>query len=85
MQANRSRYLIIAAGLAAVVAGYLYWSRGPLALRNTPYDPVINPNDFITQINHKYLSLKPGTKYIYQKKIGSKIERTEVVVTNETK
>jgi len=85
MQVGRAGYLAVAVASAAVLAGYLYWSRGPIGLRNTPYDPVIHPSDFVSQINHKYLSLRPGTKYIYEKKQGSKIERTEVVVTNETK
>jgi hypothetical protein len=80
----RNRYLA-AAVLVVALAALLYWWQYPPGTVSATYDPVINPNDFVTEVNHKYLTLKPGTKFVYEKKHGTKIERTEVVVTNETK
>ncbi len=49
------------------------------------YNPQINPNDFVSTINNKYLTFTPGTKYIYQGKAEEGTERVEVYVTNDIK
>ena len=49
----------------------------------TAYVPLINPKDFVPQVNNKYFTLKPGTKFTYEDKSG--IERVEISVTNERK
>ncbi|MGH6815204.1 MAG: hypothetical protein ACREC6_05840 [Hyphomicrobiaceae bacterium] len=49
------------------------------------YNPSINPQDFVPHVAHKYFTLKPGTKFIYEKKTLWNTERIEVVVTKETK
>ncbi len=45
------------------------------------YNPVINPIDFVTQVDNQYYPLVPGTKFIYE---GGG-ERIEVNVTDQTK
>ncbi|MBS3102839.1 PepSY domain-containing protein [Candidatus Woesearchaeota archaeon] len=49
------------------------------------YNPQINPADFSTKINNKYLTFAPGTKYIYEGSTEEGVERTEVYVTNNIK
>jgi hypothetical protein len=44
---------------------------------------VINPQDFAAEINNKYFTLKPGTKFTYENRARG--ERIEHAVTNETK
>jgi len=50
-----------------------------------PYNPTINPDDFVENINNQYYSLIPGTTFIYQSETEEGIERNEVVVTDETR
>jgi hypothetical protein len=50
-----------------------------------PYDPVINPADFVAQIDNQYLPLMPGTTYIYEGESEDGKERIEVYVTDQTK
>jgi len=52
---------------------------------DTTYNPAINPENFVTQIDNKYYPLKPGTKYFYQVETEEGTERNEVYVTHETK
>ena len=47
------------------------------------YDPAINPQDFVAEINNKYFTLKPGAKFTFEGKRGT--ERIEIRVTHETK
>ena len=49
------------------------------------YAPQINPGDFVSKIDNKYLAFTPGKKFIYEGKTEEGIERTEVYVTNEKK
>ncbi|WP_432822682.1 hypothetical protein [Trichloromonas sp.] len=51
------------------------------ALGEDPYDPQIDPADFVVGIDNPFLPLVPGTTMVYQK--GE--ERIEVKVTAETK
>lgn len=49
------------------------------------YDPQINPKDFVSGINNKYLIFIPGTTFVYEGKTEDGIERTEVYTTNNKK
>ena len=49
------------------------------------YDPVINPADFVTQIDNQYLPMTPGTTFVYDGESEDGKERIEVEVTHETK
>jgi hypothetical protein len=59
------------------------WAQGPATAASGEYNPVINPEDFVPEINNKYFTLKPGTKFTYRNKAGT--ERIEVTVSNETR
>ncbi len=50
-----------------------------------PYEPVIDPENFVDKIDNKYLPYTPGTKYTYEGETEDGLERNEVIVTNETK
>ena len=50
-----------------------------------PYEPVINPADFVAQIDNQYLPLTPGTTMIYEGESEDGSERIEVEVTQDTK
>lgn len=49
------------------------------------YDPVINPDDFVSTIDNRYYPLAPGTTYIYEGETEEGAERNEVTVTSDTR
>ena len=49
------------------------------------YNPKINPAHFSADITNKYLTLNPGTTFIYEAAVEDGNERIEIYVTNETK
>ena len=49
------------------------------------YNPEINPINFSTTVNNKYLSFVPGTKMIYEGQTEDGKEHIEVYTTHETK
>lgn len=49
------------------------------------YNPQINPGDFSTNINNKYLTFTPGMTYIYEGETEEGTERIEVYATNNIK
>jgi hypothetical protein len=50
-----------------------------------PYNPVINPADFVAQIDNQYLPMTPGTTFVYDGESEDGKERIQVEVTHETK
>jgi hypothetical protein len=83
MLTKPSHYVALGAVVAACIGGYLYWMRDPSATVIGAYNPLIDPNDFVAQVDNKYFTLKPGTKFTYEDRLGT--QRVEVVVTDETK
>jgi len=49
------------------------------------YDPIIDPDDFVDEIDNPYLPLKVGNKWVYEAETEDGTERIEVVVTNQTR
>ena len=49
------------------------------------YNPVINPADFVEQIDNQYLPMTPGTTFVYDGESEDGKEKIEVNVTHETK
>lgn len=52
---------------------------------DSPYQPLIEPDDFVSGIDNAYLPYTPGTKMVYEGKSDDETERTEIIVLNETK
>jgi hypothetical protein len=78
-----SHIVAVAAAIAACIAGYLFWSQQPSTPPIGAYNPMIDPSNFVSQVNNKYFTLIPGTKYTYEDGMGTL--RIEVIVTNEKK
>ena len=50
-----------------------------------PYDPVIDPANFVTTIDNPYFPLQPGTTFIYGGQMPGGFERDEMAVTHNTR
>jgi hypothetical protein len=50
-----------------------------------PYDPKINPGDFIAQIDNPYFPLKPGTTFVYEGPTPDGFQHDEMFVSHNTK
>lgn len=74
----------IAATVASVilVVAYLAGVFGPAGV---VYNPVIDPDEFVLQVNNTFYPLVPGTTYIYEGMSEDGPERNEVRVTSDTK
>jgi hypothetical protein len=51
----------------------------------SPYEPVIDPADFVEGIDNPYLPFEPGTTYVYEVVAEGERERDVITVTNRTK
>jgi hypothetical protein len=54
-------------------------------LGGSPYDPVINPSNFVTRIDNPYFPLTPGTTFIYEGQTAQGFEHDEFAVTHNTR
>ncbi len=54
-------------------------------LGGAPYDPVINPANFVAKIDNPYFPLKPGTTLVYEGQTARGFEHSEFFVTHNTK
>ena len=50
-----------------------------------PYDPVIDPANFVDRIDNPYFPLQPGTTFIYEGQMPGGFERDEFAVTHNTR
>jgi hypothetical protein len=50
-----------------------------------PYDPVIDPANFVGQIDNPYFPLVPGTTFIYEGQTSEGLSRDEFAVTHNTR
>src|SRR2546430_3271627 len=50
-----------------------------------PYDPVIDPANFVTTIDNPNFPLQPGTTFIYEDHFGGNLMRDEFAVTHNTR
>jgi hypothetical protein len=53
------------------------------ALGDAPYNPVIDPESFVAEIDNPYLPLAPGTTFVYRKDTADGPELIEVSVGHE--
>jgi hypothetical protein len=56
-----------------------------LRLGSAPYDPVIDPANFVATIDNPYFPLIPGTTFIYEGQTEAGFEHVEFAVTHNTK
>jgi len=54
-------------------------------LGKDPYDPVIDPANFVATIDNQFFPLTPGTTFIYEGTTEEGLEHIEVNVTHDTK
>ncbi len=54
-------------------------------LGGQPYDPVIDPPNFVDKIDNPYFPLAPGTVFIYEGQTAAGLVHTEFFVTHNTK
>lgn len=52
---------------------------------NEPYDPVIDPANFVEGIDNPFFPLTPGTMFVYEGESDGEFERIETVVLYETR
>jgi hypothetical protein len=80
-----TKSFIISAATSAALIGFVgvYWTQSSMTAETAEYSPVINPADFVGEINNKYFTLKSGKKFVYRNSAGT--ERIEIVVTRETR
>jgi len=50
-----------------------------------PYDPVINPANFVQGVNNPYFPLPPGRTLVYEGKTVDGFEHDEFIITRKTK
>lgn len=74
---------VSATGAAAAVACFTAYAA--LADDMPPYNPVIDPANFVGEITNPYFPLKPGTVFIYEGDRDGARRRDEMTVTAETK
>jgi hypothetical protein len=49
------------------------------------YRPAIDPADFGGPVDNPFMPLRPGARWVYEGRADGELERTEVVVTGETR
>src|SRR5882757_6241913 len=54
-------------------------------LGGAPYDPVIDPSNFVARIDNPYFPLTPGTTFIYEGQTAEGFEHNEFAVTRNTR
>jgi len=54
-------------------------------LGGAPYDPVIDPSNFVPQVDNPYFPLRPGTTFIYEGHTAKGFEHDEFAVTRNTR
>lgn len=78
----RTRRLTFAAALAALAC---FPASASLAGELPPYNPVIDPANFVSEITNPYFPLKPGTVFKYEGTRDGVARRDEMIVTGQTK
>jgi len=57
----------------------------PSAETEEAYAPVIDPSNFVSEIDNLYMPFKPGTTFVYDGQTEKGAEHNEVVVSSESK
>jgi hypothetical protein len=60
------------------------WTGGAVqSIEADPYNPVINPRDFVSWVSNRYFTLRPGAIFTYEKRTPQGTERTEIEVSRQ--
>jgi hypothetical protein len=54
-------------------------------LGGAPYDPVIDPSNFVSQVDNSYFPLTPGTTFVYEGQTAQGFEHDEFAVTHNAR
>src|SRR5262245_56961791 len=54
-------------------------------LGGAPYDPVIDPSNFVSRVDNPYFPLPPGTTFVYEGQTPDGFEHDEFAVTHNTR
>lgn len=54
-------------------------------LGRAPYDPVIDPSNFVARVDNPYFPLTPGTTFVYEGQTEQGFEHDEFAVTHRTR
>ncbi len=79
----RSRLVLLI--LLMVVTASLLNAIPTRAQGDEPYNPVIDPANFVAGVDNPYFPLVPGTKFVYEGLSDGEMEHNEVVVTHDTR
>ena len=82
---NKKHWLAGLAILALIVMGACAAPAAPTLTIGENYKPVIDPANFVAEINHPYFPLKPGTVYEYLGDNDGQQEKVVVEVLYDTK
>src|SRR2546430_12492441 len=66
-------------------AGFVVRQSSCDKLGPAPYDPVIDPANFVARIDNPYFPLQPGTTFIYEGRMPEGLERDQFAVTHNTR
>src|SRR5262249_28663851 len=70
---------------ATCQAGFVVTQTACNSFGPAPYDPVIDPANFVARIDNPYFPLPPGTTFIYGGQMPGGFERDEFAVTHNTR
>jgi hypothetical protein len=82
MLKKESRY-VVAVVIAACAVGSHFWMQTPGRATRGEYNPVINSEDFVPRVD-RYFTLKPGTKFTYEDRMGTLRIRVGFVTENRS-
>lgn len=86
---NRVLLFIGGVSIFLILGASYFWSKSRTVLTPdasiTDYNPLIHESNFVSEINNKYFTLRPGTTFTYESKTNDGLEQVAVTVTNEKK
>ena len=73
------------ANASFLAASFCFSGFSAFAENLPPYNPVIDPANFVAEITNPYFPMKPGTVFKFEGTRDGVARRDEMTVTNETK
>ena len=80
------KHLWLSVAIGVIVIGMLStWPCLALTREHKPYNPVIDPANFVGQIDNPYLPMTPGTTFKYEVETDDGLVEETTFITHETK